>query len=195
MGCTIFRTHVNDVSKVLHARAIEDVWDLELYELPAGHSSDSTPGFEDFTDSGKQYIPKERQIYLLKHHHLDSVRIHRQRIVPNWFETERPALSDSLDQLYPGTIRRFIGEFHLTNDTVVQWLSTEATLGTSDQTKTVVEILKPDHWYMYAYDTEGSRSRGWKSMIERRVTFRLDSTGTIRNWQSTRQKIRKTRIV
>jgi hypothetical protein len=63
-------------------------------------------------------------------------------------------------------------------------------------TFTLAEILKPEHEYLFVFDTEGpTHSLGRGHFLERRVSFYVDSNGVIRNWRTIRERKRKMRIV
>lgn len=200
-SCSVFRSQVNDEARVLRTVPSDPIWDLELYELPLSAATDTLPPLEVFQESGHYYTLKDRMIWSMNYWYLDSLRIAKSRRasrsdVEKWYQVERPRISDSLHANCPGYYRRFEGELHFTKDTVWQWLGDMDNFETCSRSVTVAQLLKADHWYLFMFDSEGpTHSLGRRHYIQRRVSFLLDSSGNVLNWQSVRRRIRKMRIV
>jgi len=135
------------------------------------------------------------------YYYVDSLRTSTYRTsthqqMDQWYETVRPRLSDSLYAKYSGAYHRFEGELYFIGDTVWNWLGDMDSFETCERTMTLAQLLKPDHWYLFVFDSEGpTHSLGRKHYAERRVSFFLDSSRQVRNWQSVRKRKRKMRIV
>ncbi len=200
-GCTLFQSRVNDEARVLSTVSSDPVWDLELYELPARSTYDSMPTLELFQDSGRYYSFKDRIIWSMIEYHLDSLRIAVNsrtswQNLDEWYRTERPRLSDSLYALYPGKYRRFEGELQFTNDTTWRWLGDLDSFETCRRSMTLAQLLKPGHWYLFVFDSEGpTHSIGRGHYAERRAWFYLDPQGEVKHWGSVRRRLKKMRIV
>jgi len=200
-SCTLFQSRVNDETRVLRTVPSDPVWDLELWELPASYVGDTLPALELFQDSGRYYSFQDRIIWSMIYYHLDSIRIAVNRASTRkesdaWYANERPRLSDSLYALYPGKYRRFEGELHFTNDTTWQWLSDQDSFETCRRSMTLTQLLKPGHWYLFIFDSEGpTHTIGRGHYAERRAWFYLDPQGGVKHWGSVRRRLKKMRIV
>ena len=196
-GCTAFQSRVSNKTRTLKSNSFNPVWDWTLYELPIKSGQDTLASYEQFTDSGHYYAFRDRMIDGMIYLYLDSLRI---AAIPNTeasYRNERPRLSDSLYAKYPGgSYHPFQGSLSLTEDTIWKWLGDDATLETSDRTRTLAQLLKPKHWYLFVFDSEGpTHSIGRGHYFERRVSFSVDSAGQISNWTNTRKRMRKMRLV
>ena len=195
-GCVMFRSRMDDRTYVLRTAPLDPVWDLELYELSGLSYGDTVPDADVFREAGRYYSFAERMRCGMIEYHLDSLRIAAIPHSEKWYRDDRPRLSDSLYAKYQGAYHRFEGSLFVTGDTVWHWLSDQAELETSDQTRTLAQLLKPEHWYLFIYDTEGStHSLGRRHYVERRVGFYLDSTGQVLHWSNTRKRLKKMKIV
>ncbi len=200
-GCAVFQSRVNDETRVLRTVPSDPVWDLDLYELHTNGLDDPTPSIELFQDSGRYYSFKERVIWGMIEYHLDSLRIATIRMNPGrdideWYQTVRPRISDSLDAKCPGGYHRFEGDLHFTGDTSWKWLGDMDSFETCDRSMTLSQLLKPDYWYLFVFDSEGpTHSLGRGHYLERRVSFYLDANGQVQNWHSVRHRKKKMRIV
>jgi len=196
-GCAVFRTQVDDQARVLRTSRFDRVWDLDLYEFDLVGPVDSLEHHRELDkEAGRYYSFADRVRWAMIEHHLDSLRIRAIPNVDDWYKYERPRLSDPLYSKYPCSYHRFEGEIFLTGDTIWQWLGNSATLETSDSTFTLAQILKLEHEYLFVFDSDGpTHSLGRGHYVERRVSFYIDSSGKVRNWRSTRERIRKMRIV
>lgn len=200
-SCSIFQSRVNDETRTLRTVPHDAIWDLELYELHLSTATDTLPPLEVFQDYGHYYTLKDRLIWSMNYWYLDSLRIAKSRRasrseVEQWYQVERPRISDSLHAKCPGEYRRFEGTLHFTGDTVWHWLGDMDNFETCDRSMTLAQLLKADHWYLFVFDSEGpTHSLGRRHYIQRRVSFLLDSSGNVQNWQSVRRRMRKMRIV
>ncbi len=195
-GCTVFQSRVNDETRVLRTVPFDPIWDLDLYELHAIGIKDSTPPVDLFLDSGRYYSFKDRVVWSMVEYHLDSLRIRSIPKVDAWYRTERPRISDSLHTKYIGEYHRFEGELHFTGDTAWKWLGDMDTFETCERSMTLSQLLKPDHWYLFVFDSEGpTHSLGRGHYLERRVSFFLDANRQVQSWQSVRHRKKKMRIV
>lgn len=200
-GCALFQSRVNDETRTLRTRSTDPVWDLELWELPAASAQDLAPPLEDFQDSGRYYSFQDRIILGMIHQYVDSMRIAahksstREEMVV-WYASMLPHLYDSLYAKYPVKHHRFEGELHFTNDTTWSWLGDQDSFETCQRSMTLVQLLKPGHWYLFVLDSEGpTHTIGRGHYTERRVSFYLDAQRQVLKWSNTRKRLKKMRIV
>lgn len=185
-SCALFRSRVNDETRVLRTVPSDPVWDLELWELPASQSN-SLPPLEQIQVSGRYYALHDRIIWSMIYYYVDSIRIAANRgstreELDAWYANERPRLTDSLNALYPGKYRRFEGELNFTNDTVWRWLGDCESYVTCQRTMTLAQLLKPKHWYLFVFDSEGpTHAIGREHYAERRAWFYLDPQGDVKH--------------
>ncbi|MBK8498373.1 MAG: hypothetical protein IPL52_06035 [Flavobacteriales bacterium] len=187
---------MDDRTRMLTTNSFDPVWNTELYELPVNVEQDGAPSYEQFSDSGQLYCLKDWVVYEQVDWYLSTERHAAQLEPKEWYGTVRPRLVDSLFALYPWDLKPFNGHLHLTGDTVWQWLENETELEGSANTRTLAQLLKPGHWYLFVFDVDGRHwSDGGRYNVERRVLFRIDDLGEVQDWQSTRKRVRKMRIV
>ena len=200
-GCALFQSRVNDQTRTLRTRSTDPVWDLELWELPAASAQDLAPPLEDFQDSGRYYSFQDQIISAMINYHVDSIRIAANRSssrkeLDEWYATVRPHLFDSLNAKYPWKYHRFEGELHFTNDTTWRWLGDQDSFETCQRSMTLVQLLKPGHWYLFVFDSEGpTQTIGRGHYAERHVSFYLDPQRQVLHWSNTRKRVKKMRIV
>ena len=200
-SCSIFQSRVNDETRVLRTAPLDPIWDLELYERPLSKATDTLPQLDLFQDSGRYYSFRDRMIWYMIAHHLDSMRMATNRMtsrqeVDEWYRTVRPRIADTLYAKYPGEYRRFEGELHFTGDTVWHWLGDMDNFETCGRTMTLAQLFKPDHWYLFVFDNGGpTHSLGRRHYVQRRVSFLIDSNGNVQHWLSVRRRMRNMGIV
>lgn len=200
-SCALFQSRVNDETRVLHTAPSDPVWELDLYELRGDRETDTLPPLEVFQDSGRYYSFQDQIISSMIYHYVDSIRIAANRgstrkELDAWYAIERPRLADSLYALYPGKYHRFEGELHFTNDTTWRWLSDLDSFETCRRSMTLAQLLKPGHWYLFVFDSEGpTHSIGRGHYAKRRAWFYLDPQGVVKHWGSVRRRLKKMRIV
>lgn len=211
-SCALFQSRVNDETRALRTVPSDPVWDLDLYELRADGGTDTLPPQEVFQDSGRYYSFHDRILWAMIDYYVDSVRIATTSMsstkdVDEWYRTVRPRLYDSLytKHLYTkhpytkhpgGAYHRFEGELHFTNDTTWRWLGDQDSFETCRRSMTLAQLLKPGHWYLFIFDSEGpTHSIGRGHYTERRAWFYLDPQGEVKHWGSVRRRLKKMRIV
>ena len=194
-GCAAFQSRVDDRTRTLTTNSFDPVWNTELFELPA-NERDSAPSYEQFTDSGRYYCTRDWVIYEQCERYWNQERITSELKPAEWYANEFPRLLDSLHGKYPWKLKPFQGRLFLTGDTIWPWLASNIELEACAHTRTLAQLLTPGHWYLFVFDRDGRNwSDGGRYTVEQRVLFRIDGAGQVRDWRSTRRRVRKMRIV